>query len=236
WLAQLVSRLLRKEPAERLPSASDVLIRLSEHSLEGLVSEFRRRRILRALVVYGIAAFAVLQIVQLVMRGLHWPDAGLLYVVAASAVGFRVVAVLAWMFDVSAGRPKGAEPAASPGRAQGLRGVRFALLLVGIGLLAAAPGLGWYFFFRSDTRIVGRKDGEPAGAAGRKSIVVLPFVNMSSDKENEYFSDGMTEELIKALANVDGLPVASRTSSFAFKGKNLTIPKIGDKLNIRPLP
>ena len=230
WLAQLISRLLRKEPAERLPSASDVLIRLSEHSLEGLVLEFRRRRILRALVVYGIAAFAVLQIVQLVMRGLHWPDAVLLYVVAALAVGFPVVAVLAWMFDVSAGRLKG--EVVSPSRAQRLRGTRRALLLVGIGLLAAAPGLGWYFFFRSDTRIVTRKGSEPGGAAERKSIAVLPFVNMSSDKENEYFSDGMTEELINALANIDGLRVAARTSTFALKGTNPSIRRVGEELNV----
>jgi adenylate cyclase len=232
WLAQLVSRLLRKDVAERLPSASDVLLRLSEHSLEGLVLEFRRRRIFRALVVYGIAAFVVLQVVQLIMRGLHWPDAVLLYVVAALAAGFPIVAVLAWMLDINAGRLRGAKLTVFLGRAQGLRGVRLTLLLIGIGLLAATPGLGWYFFFRSDTRIVARRGGEPAGAAQRKSIVVLPFVNISSEKENEYFTDGMTEELINALANVDGLRVASRTSSFAFKGKNLSIRKIGEELNV----
>jgi TolB-like protein/Tfp pilus assembly protein PilF len=232
WLAQLVSRLLQKNPAERPSSASEVLVRLSEHSFEGLVSELRRRRIFRALVVYGIAAFAVLQVVQLTMRWLHWPDAVLLYVVAALAAGFPIVVVLAWMFDVRSGRLKGAKPAVAPGRAQGLKGVRFALLLVGIGLLAAAPGLAWYFFFRSDTRIVARRDREPAAAAERKSIAVLPFVNMSSDKENEYFSDGITEELINALANIDGLRVAARTSTFAFKGTNPSIRKVGEELNV----
>jgi serine/threonine-protein kinase len=106
------------------------------------------------------------------------------------------------------------------------------LLLVGIGALAAAPGLGWYFLFRSDTRIVGRRDGEPIRAAEPKSIAVLPFVNMSSDKENEYLSDGMTEELINALSNVDGLRVASRTSAFAFKGKDVDIRQIGERLSV----
>jgi serine/threonine-protein kinase len=66
----------------------------------------------------------------------------------------------------------------------------------------------------------------------RSSIAVLPFANMSSDKESEYFSDGMTEELINALANVDGLRVASRTSAFAFKGKDIDIRQIGEKLNV----
>ncbi len=66
----------------------------------------------------------------------------------------------------------------------------------------------------------------------RKSIAVLPFVNMSSDKENEYFSDGITEDLIMALSKVSGLHVAARTSSFAFKGKNEDIRTIGTQLNV----
>lgn len=66
--------------------------------------------------------------------------------------------------------------------------------------------------------------------SGRKSIAVLPFVNMSSDKENEYFSDGITEDLISAPSKISGLHVAARTSSFAFKGKNESIESIGARL------
>lgn len=65
------------------------------------------------------------------------------------------------------------------------------------------------------------------------SVAVLPFVNMSSDKENEYFSDGLAEELINVLSKVQGLHVASRTSSFAFKGKNEDVRTIGSQLNVR---
>jgi adenylate cyclase len=67
---------------------------------------------------------------------------------------------------------------------------------------------------------------------GGKSIAVLPFVNMSGDPENEYFSDGITEEILNALTKVDGLLVTSRTSSFVFKGKNEDIRQIGEKLNV----
>src|SRR5499427_4289409 len=192
-------------------------------------AELKRRRVVRTLVGYGIASFAVLQIIEPVMHGLHWPETVLSYVVVALAAGFPIVITLAWAFDVKAGRVERTAPAAA---GLGLRGIRLALLLVGIGVLAAAPGLAWYFFFRSDTRIVARRDGEPARAAEPKSLAVLPFVNMSGDKDNEYFSDGMTEELISALANVEGLRVASRTSSFAFKGKNLSIRKIGEELTV----
>jgi TolB-like protein/Tfp pilus assembly protein PilF len=72
-------------------------------------------------------------------------------------------------------------------------------------------------------------------AKGARSIAVLPFVNMSSDKETEYFSDGITEELINALANIDGLRVASRTAVFALRGQNLEVQRIGDKLNVNTL-
>lgn len=65
-----------------------------------------------------------------------------------------------------------------------------------------------------------------------KSIAVLPFVNMSSDTENEYFSDGITEEILNSLSKVEGFQVTSRTSAFAYKGKNIDIREIGDQLNV----
>ncbi|HEX8334713.1 MAG TPA: adenylate/guanylate cyclase domain-containing protein, partial [Segetibacter sp.] len=67
---------------------------------------------------------------------------------------------------------------------------------------------------------------------GNKTIAVLPFVNMSTDPENEYFSDGITEELLNVLTKVKGLQVTSRTSAFAFKGKNTDIREIGVQLNV----
>jgi serine/threonine-protein kinase len=82
--------------------------------------------------------------------------------------------------------------------------------------------------------LIERMRAQPSGA-GEASIAVVPFVNMSSDKENEYFSDGITEELINALANIPGLRVASRTSVFALKGKGLDARQIGEKLNVKTL-
>ncbi|TMB10998.1 MAG: adenylate cyclase, partial [Deltaproteobacteria bacterium] len=67
------------------------------------------------------------------------------------------------------------------------------------------------------------------------SIAVLPFVNMSSDKESDYFSDGITEELINALAHVKGLRVTSRTAVFALRGKNLGIRELGEELKVGTL-
>src|SRR5712692_612068 len=145
--------------------------------LSNSFSEFRRRRVIRALVGYGIAAFAVLQIIEPIMHGLHWPDAVLSYVVVALAIGFPIVVGLAWIFDVNAGRIERTAPAA------GLRGARLAAVLVGVGVLAASPGLYYYLVVRG-----GRAAPVPAGGP---SIAVLPLTNLSSDKEQEYFSDGL---------------------------------------------
>src|SRR5947209_4780806 len=121
-----------------------------------LLEELKRRRVFRALVSYGIAAFAVLQIIEPVMHGLHWSEAVLSYVVAGLAGGFPVVVALAWIFHV----------------------------------------------------------------------------NLSSDKEQEYFSDGLSEELLNLLAKVPNLRVAARTSTFAFKGKNEDVSTIAQKLHV----
>jgi len=92
--------------------------------------------------------------------------------------------------------------------------------------------------FPSMNDLVSLLTGDETGTAGQEkdtkeaSVAVLPFVNMSSDQENEYFSDGLAEELINSLLKIEGLHVVSRTSSFAFKGKNLDIRQIAAKLNV----
>ena len=183
-------------------------------------AELKRRRVFRALIGYGIAAFAVLQIIEPIMHGLHWPDAVLSYVVAALALGFPLVVTLAWIFDVNEGRIERTAPVA------GVRGARLALVLVLVATLAAAPGALWYFYLRGQ-----RSVSEPSSP----SIAVLPFVNLSSDKEQEYFSDGISEEILNALAQVDGLRVIGRTSSFSLKGKNEDLRSIGQKLDVANL-
>ncbi|MGZ6124230.1 MAG: tetratricopeptide repeat protein, partial [Myxococcales bacterium] len=187
-----------------------------------LFAELKRRRVFRALVGYGIAAFAVLQIIEPVMHGLHWPDAVLSYVVVVLAIGFPIVVSLAWIFDVGASGVERAAPAPFPA----LRGPRLAVVLVGLGALAAAPGLVWYFHARGI-----QKPPSSASGEGNASIAVLPFVNLSSDKEQEYFSDGIAEEILNGLAQVEGLRVIGRTSSFSLKGKNEDLRSIGEKLN-----
>ena len=220
-LAKVVARCLEKDARQRFQTAHDLAFELAriDSKVEpvSLISELKRRRVFRALIGYGIVAFAVLQIIEPIMHGMHWPDAVLSYVVVALAIGFPIVVGLAWIFDVNEGRIERPPSAAS------LRGARLALVLVSIGVLAAAPGTFWYFYVRGIQK--------PARVTAAASIAVLPFVNLSSDKEQEYFSDGIAEDILNALAQVDGLRVIGRTSSFSMKGKNEDLRSIGQKLD-----
>ena len=189
-----------------------------------LITELKRRRVFRMLVGYGIVAFAVLQVVEPVMHALHLPDVTLTYVVLALAIGFPVAVVLAWAFDVNEGRIERAAPAAAPA----LTGTRLRLLLLCMGLVAAAPGVIWYFVWPATAR----HSRSIASASMTPSIAVLPFVDMSPGKDQEYFSDGIAEEILNALAQTTSLRVAGRTSSFSFRRKEDDLREIGQKLSV----
>ena len=103
-----------------------------------LLTELKRRRVFRALVAYGIAAFAILQIIEPIMHGLHWRDEVLSHVVVALAAGFPVIAGLAWIYDINAGRIE--RTIASPAGPQLPKRV-VAPMLLALGLMAAAPGI-----------------------------------------------------------------------------------------------
>jgi TolB-like protein/Tfp pilus assembly protein PilF len=103
-------------------------------------------------------------------------------------------------------------------------------VLVGLGVGAAAPGVLYYFLA---ARGAEPPAGQAPGGAGPRTIAVLPFVNMSGDQANEYFSDGISEEILNVLAQTPELRVAARTSSFSFKGQHKEIPAIAHELGVR---
>ncbi len=191
-----------------------------------LIAELKRRRVFRALVAYAVVVFAVLQVIEPIMHGLSLPDWTLTFVVVVLGIGFPVVLVLAWIFDVSsAGIERTTSPWPSDGA--GFGRLRLALALAALALLGAAPAAIWYARARPAA-----SGAQAALAPATASVAVLPFVNLSRDREDEYFSDGFTEEVINALANVEGVRVVSRTSAFAFKGKSLSVRKIAEELAV----
>ena len=189
-------------------------------------SELKRRRVFRALIGYGIAAFAVLQIIEPIVHGFHWPETVLSYVVVALAAGFPVVITLAWIFDVKEGHIERTPWAPA---ATGLRGVRLALLLVGLGVLAAAPGSIYYFVLRGGNRSM--SNGASNSASSAASIAVLPFAS-SSAEENAYFAQGFHDELLRQMGKIGDLRVISRTSVMQYKDGARSLREIAEALGV----
>ena len=221
------------EPPSLLPGTvigrAEILREPGRGGFGDLLAELKRRHVFRVMVGYGIFAFAALQVAEPLMHGLHLPDWVLTAVIAALAVGFPAALILAWLFDLTARGVRRTPSAAGPGAISFSRR-RLAALLVVVGLVGALPGVGWYAWKRAS-------DHRPASATpeAAPSIAVLPFVNMSGDPENEYFSDGLSEEILNALAQMPGLRVPARTSSFAFKGKPENVKKIAEALQVATL-
>jgi len=193
-------------------------------------AELKRRRVFRVMALYGAASFAVLEAADILVPVLGLPEWVTLRVALLLLLGFPVAIVLEWAFELtSEGVRRTTEAApgelteiiAAPASKRWTSGL---LALAGMTALLAGA---WY---------VGRQSVSVAGsdstAVSSPSIAVLPFVNMSSDPEQEYFSDGISEELLNLLAKIPELRVASRTSAFSFKGQDLEIPEIARRLNV----
>jgi TolB-like protein len=205
--------------------------------LASWVEELRRRRVFRALVAWGVIAFAVLQVVEPLQHALRLSEGLLPVVVWVLGLGFPVVAALAWTFDLG----PGGVTRSSPHPDASLSGKRATTLLLALGVLAAAPGIVFYFVWPGTARRAATTDGTSGEASTSKaaagvpqapSIAVLPFSDMSASRDQEYMGDGLAEEILNLLAQVEGLQVAGRTSSFSFKGKAARLEEIGRELRV----
>jgi TolB-like protein/Flp pilus assembly protein TadD len=179
-----------------------------------LIAELKRRSVFKVGAAYLVVGWLVIQVAATVFPSFGIPDWAFRLVVLAIALGFPVALVLAWAFELTSDGIKVESAGVGTKRMY-----TFAAVL-------AALAVGWFM-----------RGGVGGGAGfeaplGPHSTAVLPFVNMSSDKENEYFSDGLTETLLHKLAQVPELKVAARTSSFAFKGKQEDIRAIGRELGV----
>jgi adenylate cyclase len=191
----------------------------------GLLAELKQRKLVQWAVAYVAAAFALLQGLDIVAQHFGWPESVSRFLIIASFVGFFVTVLLAWYHGERG--------------AQKVTGTELLLLAL---LLAIGGGLLWKFApgssvpasagAASASRPVPANDAVAPDAIADKSIAVLPFVNMSADPAQEYFSDGIAEELLNRLAQFTDLKVAARTSAFQFKGKNLDIGEVGRKLKV----
>jgi TolB-like protein/Tfp pilus assembly protein PilF len=190
------------------------------------MSEFlqrlKQRKLVQWTLAYVAAAFALLQGIDIVAQRFGWPEQTMRFVIIALSVGLFVTLVLAWYHgERGAQRVTGTE-----------------LLILAL-LLAIGGGLLWRFvsIARGPTErsASARASAESKSEINAKSVAVLAFANLSDDKGSEYFSDGISEELLTVLQKIPGLHVAARTSAFSFKGKNATAQEIGQKLGVAHL-
>jgi adenylate cyclase len=187
-------------------------------------AELRRRKVFRAAAVYGAAAFVVVQAADIVFPRLALPDWTVTLVVALALLGLVPALALAWHFDATPDgmrRTARATPDELVALAAQPRTRRWAQGAAAFGGLLLLAGGAWWTLI-----------GAGARSPAYDSIAVLPFVNLSGDPANDYFGDGLAEELLNALSSIDGLKVAARTSAFAFRGGTADVRTIGDTLRV----
>jgi TolB-like protein/Tfp pilus assembly protein PilF len=208
-----------------------------------LIAELQRRNVIRFAGLYLVGAWLLVQVAGTVLPMFGAPAWLPRSIVLLLAIGFVPALVFAWVFELT---PEGIKRDAEVTAAESIApqtARRMDRMIIAVLVLA----LGFFAFDRfvlaprrdaalvADTqRATKAADGSSAGAGvDRRSVAVLPFVNMSGDAANEYFSDGISEEILNVLAGVPDLKVAARTSSFSFKGKNAEVPAIARELQVR---
>jgi len=183
---------------------------------------------------YVVSAWVTLQIVDFGLDAISAPNWIMQVLILLAAVGFPVVLIVAWVFELT---PEGIRRESEIDRTQpnsAPTGRRLDRVIIAFLAVAVLLLFGERFFVGPDDTapaVTGDADAITT-AADRNTIAVLPFVNMSSDVEQEYFSDGITEEILNRLAGIRELQVAARTSVFSFKGQNQDIRKIAQQLGV----
>src|SRR5438552_13419544 len=180
-------------------------------------AELKRRKVFKVGAAYLIVAWLAVQAVSIGFPAFDAPPWALRIFILIALLGFPIAVVTAWVFDITRGGVK-LDVGASGGKG-----------LFAVAALLIVLALFWYFYGQPSFR---KGDVATPTTAGHNSIAVLPFVNISGKPDEDYFSDGMTEELLNVLAKIPKLNVVARTSVFEFKGKGGDVREIGRKLGV----
>jgi len=195
-----------------------------------LINELRRRNVFRVAVAYAVIAWLLAQVADLAFDNFGAPDWVPKSVLFVLLLGFPLAVFFAWAFEMT---PEGVKKEKDVDRSQSITNqtgrklnyLIIATLVFAIGLLLIDK-----FVLREAAQPLAAEAG--VSADSQKSVAVLPFVAMSSGPDDEYFADGMTEEILNSLARLPDLLVTARTSAFAFKGLDVSIPEIAAKLGV----
>ena len=192
-------------------------------------AELKRRNVYKVAVTYGVVAWLIMQIASQLFPFFDIPNWVVRLVILLLIIGFPIALIIAWAFETTPAGIKRTDAADSAGqRSRG--GAWIYVVLVG-----AALSIGLFFVGRYTAKQAAPQQSQVASAVPQKSIAVLPLLNESGDPKDEYFSDGLSEELIAALAQINGLKVIGRSSSFRFKDRKDEPKTIGEKLGVSTL-
>jgi TolB-like protein len=203
---------------------------------KGFFGELKRRNVYKVAVAYAIVGWLVMQVASTVVPALHLPDTITSAVVVLTLLGFPIALILAWAFELT---PEGIKRTEDVDRSA--RDASTNRIWVYVAVIGAALSVGLFFVGRYTAgNTTPGYNASPARteattASAQKSIAVLPLLNESGDPKDEYFSDGLSEELIAALAQIRDLKVIGRSSSFRFKERKEEPKTIGEKLGVATL-
>ena len=200
--------------------------------MSGLFNELKRRNVVRVGIAYILIAWLIAQVAELALDSFDAPGWVIKAVLLLLALGLPVALFFAWAFELT---PEGLKKEKDVDRSQSIApntGRKLNTLIIGVLVIAVGMLLADKFLPQSEEAppVTAATETEPVTETN--SIAVLPFVDMSPAQDQEYFTDGLTENLLHALAQIQELKVAGRTSSFAFKGLNTDLRDIGQQLNV----
>ena len=194
-------------------------------------AELKRRNVYKVAVAYAVVAWLLIQAASILLPTFDAPSWAMKVIVLSLVLGFPIALVFSWAFEITPEgikREEDVSPDESIARHTGRK-------IVGITIAVAVLAAGLFVFQLLRPRLTSTGVLSSVNALPEKSVAVLAFDNLSDDKGSEYFSDGISEELLTVLQKIPGLRVAARTSAFSFKGKNATAQEIGQKLGVAHL-
>ncbi len=192
-------------------------------------AELKRRNVYKVAAAYAVVAWLLMQVASQIFPFFEIPNWVVRLVVLLLLIGFPIAVIIAWAFETTPEGIKRTEVADAAGqRSRG--GAWIYIVLIGVALSVGLFFVGRYTAGHGTSQV-----REVTTASHGKSIAVLPLINESGDPKDEYFSDGLSEELIAALAQISGLKVIGRSSSFRFKERKEEPKTIGEKLGVSTL-
>ncbi len=206
------------------------------------LAELRRRNVIRMAGLYLVGAWLVVQVAGTLLPVFEAPGWVMKVLVGLLAIGLVAALVFSWVFELTPGGLRrdadvAPEQSIAPQTARKMERsilvvLAIALAFFGFDKFVLAPKREASLVATTSQAVKAEALAYNKVAVGDKSIAVLAFANMSADRDNEYFSDGIAEEILNSLSKVDGLRVAGRTSSFSFKGRNVDLREIGTMLGV----